>query len=211
MRLTSVLAAAAISLFAVPTGHAAEGHDHEEVTRLEKPQPVAMPGKIEVIEFFWYGCPHCNSLEPAVEAWEKKLPKDVVLRREHVIWQGNSATEIHARLFLTLRAMNLLERHHRAVFDAIHNTKARLRDETQVLDWAVKRGIDRKQFEATFKSFGVQAYLGRARTMTRDYDVGGVPSFVVNGKYLTSLGSAHGPDKLFAILDKLIAQERGKK
>ena len=107
--------------------------------------------------------------------------------------------------------MNLVEQHHRAVFDAIHKAKTGLRDEAQVLDWAVKRGIDRARFEATYKSFGVQVQLARARDRTLDYGVEGVPSFVVNGKYITSLGSAHGPDRLFEILDKLIAGERAKK
>lgn len=118
--------------------------DGPEFSPLEKPQPTETPGKIEVIEFFWYGCPHCNQLEPLLNAWEKRLPKDVVLRREHVIWPGRRETEVHARLYLTLRAMNLLE-------------------------------------------------------------------IVVNGKYMTSLGTAHGPDKLFGVLDKLIAGERPKK
>lgn len=179
-------------------------------TELKPAQSVETAGRVEVIEFFWYGCPHCDKLEPMVEAWEKRLPKDVVLRREHVIWEGRKEIEVHARLFLTLRAMNLLEQHHRAVFDAIHNAKAGLRDAGQVLDWAVKRGIDKTKFEATYKSFGVQAQTTRARAMTGDYGVEGVPSFVVNGKYMTSLGGARSEDRLFAILDKLIAGERAK-
>ena len=182
--------------------------DGPEFTRLEKPQPTEVPGKIEVIEFFWYGCPHCNKLEPAVEAWEKKLPKDVVLRREHVIWGGRREIEVHARLFITLRAMHLLNQHHRAVFEAIHNAKVGLRDDTQVFEWAAQRGIDKAKFEAIYKSFGIQAQTARAKASTADYGVAGVPSFVVNGKYMTSLGSAHSEERLFAILDKLIAEER---
>ena len=88
------------------------------------------------------------------------------------------------------------------------NAKAGLRDEAQVIEWAVKRGIDKAKFEATYKSFGVRVQLARARDRTLDYGVDGVPSFVVNGKYMTSLGSAGGEGWLFAILDKLIAGER---
>ena len=182
--------------------------DGPEFTRLAKPQPTEASGKIEVIEFFWYGCPHCNKLEPAVEAWEKTLAKDVVLRREHVIWGGRKEIEVHARLFLTLRTMNLLNQHHRAVFEAIHSAKGALRDEAQVFEWAAKRGIDKAKFEATYKSFGIQAQTARAKATTADYGVQGVPSFVINGKYMTSLGSAHSEERLFAILDKLIAEER---
>lgn len=118
---------------------------------------------------------------------------------------------MHARLFLTPRAMGLLEAHHGAVFDAIHKSKAGLRDEAQVTAWAVNRGIDKTQVEATYKSFGVQAQLARATDPTRDYGIDGVPSFVVNGRYLTSLGAAHDEKRLFAILDKLIAGERTRK
>jgi thiol:disulfide interchange protein DsbA len=210
MRLHGFLARIALPLVIVLSGSVVRA-DGPEFTQLAKPQPTEAPGKIEVIEFFWYGCPHCNSLEPRVEAWETRLPKDVVFRREHVIWKGRRETEVHARLFLTLRAMNLLERHHRAVFDAIHNTKLGLRDEHQVLDWVVARGIDKSKFEATYKSFGVQTQTARASARSWDYGVDGVPSFVVNGKYMTSLGGAHDPDKLFAILDKLIAGERTRK
>ena len=117
MHIHGFLARSALSLAMVLSGSAALA-DGPEFTRLATQQPTETPGKIEVIEFFWYGCPHCNKLEPMVEAWEKRLPKDVVLRREHVIWGGRKEIEVHARLFLTLRAMNLLEQHHRAVFDA---------------------------------------------------------------------------------------------
>ena len=180
----------------------------EEFTRLPKPQPVDTPGKIEVIEFFWYGCPHCNALEPAVEAWEKQLPKDVAFRREHVIWPGRDDTEAHARLFITLRAVGLLDKHHRAVFDAIHKDKTSLRTEKDIADWAAKRGIDRARFEATWKSFGVNTQVSRARDLTNKFLVDGVPSFGVNGKYFTSLGSARGEKRLFEVVNKLIADER---
>jgi thiol:disulfide interchange protein DsbA len=183
----------------------------EEFTRLPKPQPVDVPGKIEVIEFFWYGCPHCSALEPSVEAWEKQLAKDVAFRREHVIWPGRKETETHARLFLTLRAMGLLDQHHRAVFEAIQATKTAMRGDKEIIDWAAKRGIDRAKFEATYKSFGVNTQLARAKDLTNNYLADSVPSFAVNGKYYTSLGSTRGEKRLFEVINKLIADERGKK
>lgn len=180
----------------------------EEFTRLPKPQPVDTPGRIEVIEFFWYGCPHCNAVEPAVEAWEKQLPKDVAFRREHVIWPGRDDTEAHARLFITLRAMGLLDRHHRAVFDAIHKDKAPLRSDKDIIEWAAKRGIDRARFEATWKSFGVNTQVSRARDLTNKFLVDGVPSFAINGKYYTSLGATRSEKRLFEVINKLVADER---
>ena len=197
-----------LSLGFAAGGIAAQG---EEVTRLSKPQPVDTPGKIEVIEFFWYGCPHCNALEPHVDDWEKKLAKDVAFRKEHVVWPGRSEIEAHARLFLTLRAMGLLPQHHRAVFNAIHKEKTGLRTEKEIADWAAKRGIDRAKFEATWKSFGVNTQVTRARDLTTRFEVDGVPSFAVNGKYYTSLGATRSDDRLFNVVNKLIDDERKAK
>ncbi len=201
------IAFASVAAFANHEG----GEKGPEFSRLKTPQPTESPGKIEVIEFFWYGCPHCYSVEPLVEAWQKRLPKDVVFRREHVLWASRTDMEGHAKLFVTLRAMGLLEKHHRAVFDAIHRSKVELRQEAALLDWVVKQGIDRSKFEATYKSFGVNAQTARAKTLTQNYEVSGVPTFVINGKYVTSLSSAGGEERLFAVIDKLIATERLKK
>ena len=211
MRLLNQLACAIVMMGVTGGILAAPAHDHPEYVRLKNAQPTDSPGRIEVIEFFWYGCPHCDQLETAVDAWEKKLPKDVVFRREHVIWPGRDDTEAHARLFLTLRAMGLLAQHHRAVFDAIHRAKLRLRSDADVFKWAATRGIDRAGFEATYKSFGINAQMARARAATLDYSVDGVPNFAVNGKFMVSLGNAHSEKRLFEIVDKLVAGERRKK
>lgn len=211
MRLNHTLVGA-IAMMAVATaGLAADAHNHPEYVQLKAEQPTNSPGKIEVIEFFWYGCPHCDKLEPAVEAWEKRLAKDVVFRREHVIWPGRAETQTHARIFLTLRAMGLLAQHHPAVFDAVHRSKVRLRSDAEAFEWAAKRGIDRAKFEAAYNSFGVNAQVSSLKAMTLAYTVDGVPSFSVNGKYIVSLGGAHDEKRLFEIVDKLVAGERGKK
>jgi thiol:disulfide interchange protein DsbA len=194
--------------FAAGGAWAAQGAEFE---RLPKPQPVDTPGKIEVIEFFWYGCPHCNVLEPHVDDWAKKLQKDVAFRKEHVVWPGRPDIEAHARLFLTLRAMGLLEKHHRAVFDAIHKEKMSLRSDKDIVEWAAKRGIDRAKFEATYKSFGINTQLARAKDLTNNYLADSVPSFAINGKYYTSLGATRSEKRLFEVLNKLIADERARK
>lgn len=187
------------------------GTDHSNggaFSKLAGPQPVEVKDRIEVIEFFWYGCPHCSKVEPFVEAWEKSLAPDVVFRREHVIWSARPDTEVHARLFATLRNLGIVSQHQRAVFDAIQRGRADFRDEKTLFDWAAKQGIDRVKFEAMYKSFGMQAQLARARAMTAAYRIEGVPTFVVNGKYSTEPHQAGGEPQMFKVIDRLIVEER---
>lgn len=191
------------SLFA-----AAHDHDGQAVSQLAKPQPVATPGKIEVIEFFWYGCGACNQLEPLVEAWEKTLAKDVVFRREHALWAGRSDMEGHVRLFSALNAMKLLPQRQQAVFDAIHQSKLELRDEEPLYDWIAKQGINRAQFQAAYNGFGMQSQIDRAKKLSKDYELDGVPTFVVNGKFRTSPSKAGGPQEMFTLINQLIERER---
>lgn len=187
-------------------------HDHGKENAIDKlatPQPTDDKGKIEVIEFFWYGCPHCNELEPAVEKWEKALPKDVAFRREHILWESRRETRGHARLFVTLRALGILAQHQRAVFDAVHTKKLKLHEEKVAFDWAAQRGIDPAKFESAYKSFGVETQLTRAKQLTDNYRIDGVPKFAINGKYMTSPHQAGDETKMFAVINSLITQERG--
>ncbi|GAB3254381.1 thiol:disulfide interchange protein DsbA/DsbL [Chitinimonas naiadis] len=190
-------------------GLAAADHSKEPPVKfLAKPQPTETPGKIEVIEFFWYGCPHCNQIEPTVEAWEKTLPKDVVFRREHILWDGRSDMDGHAKLFATLRMMGLLPKYQGAVFNAVHVAKLELRDEKTLFDWVAKQGINRAQFESTYKSFGISSQLSRAKTLAKTYAIDGVPTFIINGKYMTSPHQAGNEQRMFNIINELIVNER---
>lgn len=124
-------------------------------------RPVATEagsGKIEVLEFFWYSCPHCNVFEPAFEQWTKKAAKDVVVRRVPVAFREDFVPQ--QRLYYTLEAMNLVEKMHIRVFSAIHGEKQMLNTDASVLAWAEKQGIDKAKFAETYKSFGVE--IGRA-------------------------------------------------
>lgn len=170
--------------------------------------PTDSPGKIEVIEFFWYGCPHCYHLEPKVEAWAATLPKDVVFRREHVMWDGRSDMAGHAKVFVALKALGQVNALTPKVFDAIQKDGVELRDEKTLFDWVAKQGVNRAQFEAAYKSFGAQSGLNRAGQLTRDYRVDGVPSFVINGKYKTSPSKTGDEAKMFQVIGELIAKER---
>ena len=186
------------------------GHDSADgpFSRLDPPIPTDAAGKIEVIEFFWYGCPHCAKVEPFVEAWEKQLPADVVFRREHIVWDGRPETQTHAQVFATLRAMNLVGTHQQAVFDAIHKKRFDFRVHQAAADWAAKHGIDQAKFESMYKSFTVNAQIARMKSLTKTYKIEGVPTFVVNGKYVTAPERAGGERQTFEVIDRLIAQER---
>ncbi len=201
------LLAALLAFTLAPVVHAALTVGKEY--RLVSPaQPTAAPGKIEVVEFFWYGCPHCHKLDPQLDNWLKRQGKDVVLRREHVVWGGKR--DEHAKLFYTLRGLNLLERHHAAVFEAIHVQGRELLKEDERNLWLKQRGIDVAQFNAYFKSFGMSAELNRARELGSSYKVTGVPALIVNGKYLTSAAQAGGENQIPAVLDQLVAMEKAQ-
>jgi thiol:disulfide interchange protein DsbA len=203
-------ASLALGVF-VPSAIVRAAADHGAETPffvLDRPLPTEAPGKVEVIEFFWYGCPHCAQVEPFVEAWESKLPGDVMFRREHVIWDARAETQTPARLFLTLRTMGIVRQHQQAVFDAVHKDRTDFRNEKAVYDWAAKRGIDRSRFESIYKSFGIEGQLRRSKALTTTYGIDGVPTFIINGRYSTEPHRAGGERQLIQIIDRLIRQER---
>ncbi|WP_269531530.1 thiol:disulfide interchange protein DsbA/DsbL [Chitinimonas sp. BJYL2] len=209
MAITRTLArllAAGLALLALNSQ--AEPRAGVDFEYLPAAQATEAPGKIEVIEFFWFGCPHCYHLEPKVQAWEKTLGKDVVFRREHVLWNGRSDMEGHVRLFATLKMLGKLNALTPAAFDAIQRDRIELRDEVKLFEWVAAQGIPREQFENAYRSFGAQAGLARARQLTLDHRVDGVPTFIVNGKYKTSVTKTGNEDKLFVVVNELVAKER---
>jgi len=202
----SGLALSAGKSAAQPKGFDA-GIDYKEVT---PPQPTEGGGKIEVLEFFWYGCPHCYAFEPSLNAWTKKLPSDVLFRRVHA--QFTPQWVQHAKLFYTLEALGEVERLHRKTFDTIHGERRDLLKDAEMIEWAAQNGVDKAKFSDAFKSFGVAGKLQRARQVVANYKVEGVPTLAVNGKFVTSPSIASGQEKCLAVMDFLIEQERkGKK
>jgi protein dithiol oxidoreductase (disulfide-forming) len=174
--------------------------------KLDPPQPTETPGKIEVIEFFWYGCPHCYHLEPQVNAWLKTAPKDVVFKRVPA-YPSESWGEL-ARVFYTLEAMGLLDQYHSKVFDAIHKDNVNLVNKKQREEWLKKNGVDVAKYEQVEKSFTVVTKLARARQLTAAYKVDSVPRLIVNGEYYTSGEQAGGGERVFTVVDEMIAQVR---
>lgn len=173
--------------------------------KLAKPQPVTTGKKIELTEFFWYRCPHCYELEPALNAWLKKLPKDVHLHRIPAVFRDDWMPA--AKLYYALQDVGA-ERLHGAVFDAYHLDNFDLDNPATLMDWIAKKGVDRAKFEASYNSFSTQSKAMRGTMVGRTYGLKGVPSFAVDGKYVTSESLAGSREALFATLDKLIVQAR---
>ncbi len=174
---------------------------------LERPVATeAGSGKIEVLEFFWYSCPHCNQFEPAFEQWVKNAPKDVVVRRVPVAFRDDFVPQ--QRLYYTLEAMNLVEKMHIRVFTAIHGEKLMLNSDAAVLAWAEKQGIDKVKFAETYKSFGVATKAKRAVQLQNDFKIEGVPSLGVAGRFYIDGTLAGSMPRALQVADALIAQTR---
>jgi thiol:disulfide interchange protein DsbA len=163
-------------------------------------------GKVEVIEFFWYSCPHCHAFEPAFGQWVKNAPKDVVVRRIPVSFRDDFAPQ--QRLFFTLEALNLLDSLHVKVFHAVHVEKQPLNTDASILAWAQKQGVDKAKFEETYKSFGVASKLKRAVQLQNEFKVEGVPSLGIAGRYYTDGSLAGNMDRALKVAESLIAQTR---
>ena len=177
------VAAAGLAGFAVRASAQGGSGEGFEFRSVKPPAPTDAPaGRIEVVEFFWYGCPHCNSLEPALKDWKKRLPADVAFRKVHVPWQ----VQAHQQLFYTLETLNQADALNDRVFAAIHGDRNRLDTPEAMADLLSKHGLDRKQFLDTYASFGVRTRMQRATALAAAYRIDGVPTFGVAGRYVTA-------------------------
>jgi thiol:disulfide interchange protein DsbA len=169
------------------------------------PQPTDTGDKIEVLEFFWYGCPHCYTFEPYIKAWKKTKPDNVEFVRVPAIFRPD--WEIQARTYYALTNMGVIEDLHEKIFAAIHNDKKKLYKKATLTDFVVKNGVDRKKFEEEYNSFSVDTMVRKAKKKQTAYKIQGVPSIVVNGKYLSSGSMSGSYDNLVKILDYLVVKE----
>jgi thiol:disulfide interchange protein DsbA len=195
-----------VFLFAAASAQSqpAAGIDYQQ---LASPQPTDTPEKIEVIEFFWYGCPHCYSFEPVLEPWVKKLPKDAQFRRIPAIF--NEAWGQAARAYYALEAIGEVSRLHKPLFDAIHaGSRLDPANEAAVTEWLGKQGVDTKKFTAAYRSFTVEGKVKRAAQLTQAYKLDGVPAMAVNGKYVVSASANTTREQLLAVTDYVIEQSR---
>lgn len=176
---------------------------------LKTEQPTDSPNKIEVIEFFSYGCPHCFAFEPTLSPWVKALPTDVVFKRVPVGF--NPEYTALQRLYYTLEALGKQETLHAKVFEAIHGQHRDLGKLEVATEFAVQNGIAADQFKSAYNSFGVQSRLRRATQLTSGYQVDGVPMLAIDGRYTTSSSIAGGYENVLIVAHALIEQARVKK
>jgi thiol:disulfide interchange protein DsbA len=176
---------------------------------LSPAQPTLHADKIEVIEFFWYGCPHCYSLEPLLQQWLKNLPKNVEFIRQPAVF--SELWGKHAKAYFTAEALGVADKIHADFFDTIQNKKDQLETEEQLAKFFVAHGVDEKQFHETYNSFLVDAKMRQAPTMASRYGITGVPAVIINGKYKTNGTLAGSHEKMIEVMSHLIKQELSAK
>ena len=181
-----------------------EGKDY---IKLGKPASVSAPaGKVEVIEFFWYSCPHCNAFEPQFEAWVKSQPADVVVQRVPVAF--NAFFVPQQKLYFTLEGMNLLPQLHAKVFRTIHVERNLLKTDDAIFEWVGKQGVDLAKFKTVYNSFTVNNQVRKASQLQNEYDVEGVPAMGVAGRYYTDGTKAGNMENVLRVVNALVASSR---
>ncbi len=193
-------------LFSYATLLKAESAGYET---LSPAQPTQHADKIEVIEFFWYGCPHCYSLEPSMQQWLKTLPPNVEFIRQPAVF--NEQWGKHAKAYFTAEALGVVDKIHADFFDAIQNKKENLETEDQLAKFFVAHGVDEKQFRETYNSFLVDSKMRQAPLLASRYGITGVPAVIINGKYKTNGPLAGSHEKMIDVMNTLIKKESSKK
>ena len=202
--ITAASAAVSMPLSALAQQQRAyqEGQDY---VALDKRVPSdAAAGRVEVIEFFWYSCPHCNAFEPRLEQWIAKLPKDVTLRRVPVSFRDDFVPQ--QRLFYVIEALGKVEELHKKVFYAIHVDKRPLNNQAAIGEWLATQGVDKAKFDELYNSFAVQTKATRATKLQNDYKVGGVPALGIAGRFYTDGSLAQNMERALQITDFLVAE-----
>ena len=204
----SAAAAGALSLGASSSwAQGAAPKEGKDYIKLGKPASVSAPaGKVEVIEFFWYSCPHCNVFEPQFEAWAKSQPADVVVRRVPVAFNASFVPQ--QKLYYALEGMNLLPQLHAKVFRTIHVDRNLLKTDDAIFDWVGKQGVDLAKFKEVYNSFTVANQARKAAQLQNEYDVEGVPAMGVAGRYYTDGTKAGNMDNVLRVVNALIASSR---
>jgi thiol:disulfide interchange protein DsbA len=178
----------------------------KDFTRVDPPQPAREAGKVEVLEFFSYACPHCNTFEPTLEAWARQLPADVVFRRVPVPFLMNA--ENFQRTYYALESTGMVSQMQLKVFRAIHIDRLRLEKPEDIADFVGKNGGDAAKFLAAFKSFTVATSVSRAKKLMADFKIESVPTLVIGGRFITSPVQAGGAPQSLAVADQLIQRAR---
>jgi thiol:disulfide interchange protein DsbA len=198
-------AALATPLAAIAQSRAPE--DGREYRTLARPVPVETPlPKVEVVDFFWYSCPHCNAFEPLLQAWGRKLPEDVVLRRVPAAFRDDMVPQ--QRLFYALEAMGKVGDLHVKIFDAIHKERVDLTRLAPMADWVAKQGLDAAKFTELYNSFAISAKARRATDLQNGYEVEGVPAMGVVGRWYTDSTLASNHPRMLQVVEYLVGEAR---
>jgi protein dithiol oxidoreductase (disulfide-forming) len=176
---------------------------------LSPAQPTQHADKVEVIEFFWYGCPHCYSLEPSMAQWLKTLPPNVEFIRLPAVF--NEQWGKHAKAYFTAEALGVVDKIHADFFDTLQNKKETLETEDQLAKFFAAHGVDEKQFRETYNSFLVDSKMRQAPLLASRYGITGVPAIIINGKYKTNGPLAGSHEKMIEVMNTLIKKESSKK
>ncbi|MEK6747704.1 MAG: thiol:disulfide interchange protein DsbA/DsbL [Pseudomonadota bacterium] len=204
------LAAIGLSLAAATAARAeAEFQEGIHYERLATPVPTGTGKQVEVLEMFWYGCPHCYRFEPFVERFLENKPKTAEFVRVPAIFRPE--WEVHARAYYTAELLGVVDKIHRPLFEAIHEQHARLDDHAAIQKFFVEHGVKQTDFAKTFNSFAVETKVRRSKKAAEIYGVTGVPAVIINGKYRTSVSTAGSGEAVLKIIDFLVKQESGKK
>ncbi len=191
---------------AVPAWSQGTPVEGTQFTKIDPPVPTQAQGKVEVLEFFSYACPHCNAFEPTLDAWAKKLPADVVFRRVPVPFLMNAET--FQRTYYALESLGMVDAMQRKVFAAVHVERMRLDSPNDVAALVAKNGGDGAKFLDAMKSFGVATGVTRAKKMTADYKIDSVPTIAVQGRFVTSPSLAGSAERALQVADFLIQRAR---
>ncbi len=205
-------AAVCLLAFTISAAAMAQLTPGKDYRAINPPQPTDSGKRVEVLEFFWYACPHCNALQPPLRTWLKKKPADVEFRRVPAVLDKSWLPLTWA--FYALEALGETDKLHYDIFTAIHEQKIRLGDQKILFDWVAQRGVDRQKFIDTYNSFGVKNRGMRSIDLTRNYDIPGTPALTVDGKYLIAPSMILKPNKTvdyeryFQVIDQVIEMAR---
>ena len=179
----------------------------QHYVKLTQRQPTQDPKKLEVVEFFWYGCPHCHAFEPMLDAWVKKLPADVNFRRLPVAFREVPFV-LHQKLYFAIETMGLVDSLHRKVFNAMHVERNPLNTPEAIGDFVAKNGVDKAKFLDTMNSFSVQAKSKQAAALSAGYKIDGTPAIGIDGRFYTAGSLAGSNERSLAVTEYLMALAR---
>ena len=212
--MKALLAAGLLAgLLIAPLSHAKDIDEGIEYQLVTPPVRTSSDNnKVEVVELFWYGCPHCYHFEPKLNAWKKKQGKNIQFVRIPAVFPNHPAWELHARAYYTADLLGILDKIHGPLFDAIQKDRGRLANPAALAKFFAKYGVDKATFNDTLYSFGVQMKVNRAQELTKRYQVDGVPTLIIAGRYRTHASLTNGQAGLLKVMDYLVkkASKPGK-